>query len=211
MINNWIEFVKIYAEEYDLSYKEALKEAKYSYRKTQTGGSIKSNYIAKLVASKNDKFDIKRVKNPSQNLLTRYKPKEHIYDVESLNKELTKLLSEKRILGAEYITLKNSKRKEFVSDKIEELRDAIIAIYNDTVNQIKTHGFEGNKNFMELYGIVLKYEELTNEKDIEALKRKYKINDIKGLTKLMYFLYSPHSGLAEPYTKLSYKARNRIK
>jgi hypothetical protein len=33
MINNWIEFVKIYAEEYDLSYKEALKEAKYSYRK----------------------------------------------------------------------------------------------------------------------------------------------------------------------------------
>jgi hypothetical protein len=68
MTNSWIEYVKKYASEHNLSYKEALQQSKNSY----SGGSIKSNYISKLVATKNKNSNINKIRNPSNYLKQKY-------------------------------------------------------------------------------------------------------------------------------------------
>ena len=48
MNNNWIQFVKEYAEENGITYKEAMIEAKQHYKTdNQMSGSAQSNYIYK--------------------------------------------------------------------------------------------------------------------------------------------------------------------
>ena len=69
MSNPWIEHVKKYAKSHQLSYGDALLKAKESYTRT-TGGSRKSDIVRVLTAT--NKFDIKRIKNPSQYLKDKY-------------------------------------------------------------------------------------------------------------------------------------------
>ena len=69
MSNPWIEHVKKYAKTHQLSYGDALLKAKKSYTRT-TGGSRKSDIVRVLTAT--NKFDIKRIKNPSQYLKDKY-------------------------------------------------------------------------------------------------------------------------------------------
>lgn len=63
-MNPWISHVKQYAADNNLSYKDAMKQAKSTYQKV--GGSKKSGYVRKMVAMKN--LDITKVRKPSKNL-----------------------------------------------------------------------------------------------------------------------------------------------
>ena len=67
----WINHVKQFSKEHNITYKESLQhpQCRESYH---NGGSIKSNYIRKLIVQ--NKFDITKIKNPSQHLQTKYKP-----------------------------------------------------------------------------------------------------------------------------------------
>ena len=67
----WINHVKQFSKEHNMTYKESLQhpECRESYH---NGGSIKSNFISKMIATK--QFDINKIKNPSQHLKTKYKP-----------------------------------------------------------------------------------------------------------------------------------------
>lgn len=64
---DWIEHVKSYQRQHKCTYKDALRLAKSSY---QTGGSIKSGYIKRLIAE--HKFDLAKIVNPSKHLLSKY-------------------------------------------------------------------------------------------------------------------------------------------
>lgn len=63
-MNPWISHVKQYAADNNLSYKDAMKQAKTTYQKV--GGSKQSGYVRKMVATKN--LDITKVRKPSKNL-----------------------------------------------------------------------------------------------------------------------------------------------
>ena len=71
-MNNWINFVKEYAAENGLSYKEAMKEAKDHY---QSGGSVKSNFVRNIIYK--DSFDPRKMKGKvkSNNISTNIKIK----------------------------------------------------------------------------------------------------------------------------------------
>ena len=66
MTNLWINYVKKYATDNKLSYKDALKEAKTSY-KQQIGGSRNSGYVKRLI--KTGEFDLAKIKKPSKSLM----------------------------------------------------------------------------------------------------------------------------------------------
>lgn len=63
-MNPWISHVKTYALEHNLSYKDAMIQAKTTYKKI--GGSRKSGFIKQMI--KNKTLDISKVKKPSKNL-----------------------------------------------------------------------------------------------------------------------------------------------
>ena len=65
MNNNWIVHVKNYAKENNISYKEAL-----------SGGSIKSDVIARILKNNPSNFDVSKIKEPSNNLIKRFKKEE---------------------------------------------------------------------------------------------------------------------------------------
>ena len=69
MTNPWIEHVKSYAIEHNISYREALSQAKETYVKS--GGSRKSNIVRVLIAT--NRFNINKVNNPSKHLISKYK------------------------------------------------------------------------------------------------------------------------------------------
>lgn len=68
MPNNWISHVKQFAQDNNIKYRDALKQAKESYK----GGSLQSGYIQKMVAMKDPKFELLLVNNPSMDLKKRY-------------------------------------------------------------------------------------------------------------------------------------------
>ena len=63
----WILHVKAYQKLHNCTYKEALTRSKASY---QNGGSIKSNYIRRLLAEQT--FEIDKIKNPSTHLQNKF-------------------------------------------------------------------------------------------------------------------------------------------
>ena len=73
MPNPWIEHVKTYAKEHNITYGEAISQAKETYVKKErhSGGSRNSNIVRVLEGKK--KLNINKVKNPSANLITRHK------------------------------------------------------------------------------------------------------------------------------------------
>jgi len=66
----WINHVKQFSKQHNMTYKESLQhpQCRESYH---NGGSIKSNFIGKMIATK--QFDINKIKNPSPNLINKYK------------------------------------------------------------------------------------------------------------------------------------------
>ena len=71
MDNLWIKHVIKYANDNNISFKDAMSKSKKTY-KPQTGGSKNSGYIQKLL--KTGEFDISKVNKPSKSLME-YKPK----------------------------------------------------------------------------------------------------------------------------------------
>ena len=73
MPNPWIEHVKTYAKEHNITYGEAISQAKETYvkKERQSGGSRNSNIVRVLEGKK--KLNINKVKNPSKHLLNKYK------------------------------------------------------------------------------------------------------------------------------------------
>jgi hypothetical protein len=67
-MTKWLEHVKAFQKKNGCTYKEAMTRAKQTY-----GGSLKSNYIKRLVATGN--FDINKIINPSQHLINKYRKK----------------------------------------------------------------------------------------------------------------------------------------
>ena len=59
-MNNWIKFVKEYQQQHNISYKQALKEAKEHY---QNGGSVQSQAVSRFIYKKG--FNPNKVKNAS--------------------------------------------------------------------------------------------------------------------------------------------------
>ena len=90
MVNSWISHVKAYAKLHHISYKEAMKKARTTYRTDlhhsnienfdiavgqqhpQFGGSRNSGYIRKLLATKQQPFLIDKVSFPSKHLIDTY-------------------------------------------------------------------------------------------------------------------------------------------
>jgi hypothetical protein len=67
MANSWIEFVKNYSITHQISYKNALKEAKTSYNSQQIEGG---NIVRRLIGLK--KADYSKIKkNPSKYVRTK--------------------------------------------------------------------------------------------------------------------------------------------
>lgn len=64
-MSNWINHVKNYAEENNISYKEALTEAKTSYQQLK-GGSARSDIVARILVNNPKKFNPNKIKNPSK-------------------------------------------------------------------------------------------------------------------------------------------------
>ena len=69
--NRWIQHVKDYQTKHGCSYKEALSRAKGSYM-TGKGGSKNAGFIRRLVAEKNQSFQLGKVREPSLNLQKLY-------------------------------------------------------------------------------------------------------------------------------------------
>jgi len=81
MVNSWIQHVKKYASDNNLSYSEAMKQAKPTY-----GGSQKSGYIKKLIF-KDGMFNFEKIKKPSKWIDENLGNKKRIKDYEErLNK-----------------------------------------------------------------------------------------------------------------------------
>ena len=70
MPNKWIEHVKDYQNKHGCSYRHALSHAKETY---MTGsGNKNSGYIRRLIAEKNEEFDINKMKKPSEHIITHF-------------------------------------------------------------------------------------------------------------------------------------------
>ena len=63
MTNAWIEHVKAYQAKYGCSYKEAMSKAKDTYKVIKGSGGKNAGYIRRLLAEKNETFDLKKMKN----------------------------------------------------------------------------------------------------------------------------------------------------
>ena len=78
MSNTWILHVKDYATKHNVSFKDALRNASLSYK--QKGGSVSSSFVSKLIAT--DKFDMDKIKKPSEYLINKYPRKKVLTEVE---------------------------------------------------------------------------------------------------------------------------------
>ena len=90
-MSDWINHVKRYASDNNVSYREALKLSRDSYHEMK-GGSVKSGYIRRLIAEKPEKFDVSKIKKPSKNLVERFKKKRNDEDYDEVSAEVQKLL-----------------------------------------------------------------------------------------------------------------------
>ncbi len=88
MNNKWLEHVKQYQQNHNVSYKEAMTHAKHTY----SGGSIKSDLVRRMYYSKN--FNPKRVSNPSKNIKMAVK-KHNKKEYEKLEKEFEIIINKK--------------------------------------------------------------------------------------------------------------------
>lgn len=189
MTNYWIEHVKQYAKENGISYKEALIESKQSY----TGGSIKSNYIAKLIATKNDKFDIKRIKNPSNYLQTRYNKvvekvvdneEEEEYDEETEYKKMYEGIAKARTQKQQQEPI-SKERLKYIDD-LKTQRDKLYDEIEQTKTELYHYGKKTKKRELVNKRIDALYEQLhqTTDKLKEDLKQNG-YNGIKDVEKLI--------------------------
>ncbi len=115
MPNPWIEHVKNYAKDHNLSYKDALKEAKSSYKTDIAGGARDPSAVVRAIYGKNrKKFNIDRVQNPSKHLLTTFE-----------NIEIPKKEKKSRRKKGNIKTPKETKNVETLKEVIETLKEVI--------------------------------------------------------------------------------------
>ncbi len=108
MANDWVEHVRQYAREHNMSYREAMKDAKQSYGGNEGGQS--AGFVKRLIAE--GKFDIKKMKNPSQDLIDTYGTKQ-----KSKKDELTNIKNNLASYKKEYQSMFNETDK-----KLNELK-----------------------------------------------------------------------------------------
>jgi hypothetical protein len=122
--NNWIEFVKQYAEEHNLSYREAMKEAKNHY---QSGGSLKSNFVRHIIYKENFNPDLIKGNIKSKNISSNPKIKTNQNKTES-KKPFRKKLQEKGIFLDDDL----SDDEEHIIDKYYETN--VLNIYKSIID-----------------------------------------------------------------------------
>ena len=94
MVNPWIEHVKNYAKDHNLSYSNALREAKTSYKTKMTGGRRDPSYIVRAIYGKNrTKFDVGRIRNPSKHLTTMFEKKKRTPETKTVGNPPNKYLA----------------------------------------------------------------------------------------------------------------------
>ena len=122
-MNNWINFVKEYAVENGLSYKEAMKEAKDHY---QSGGSLKSRFVRNIIY-KADKFNPNKMNKKSKYIQegTYFNKHQEIFNENENTNKIIKLRSD---LITEKL-LKNSRRK-LSNEQIKKIENLINQIHN---------------------------------------------------------------------------------
>ena len=81
---NWIEHVKQYAKDHNISYREALSQSRHSYGGNGSGQA--SGFIQRMIAE--NKFDITKMKNPSQDLIDKYGKKSRKDELNELKSNL---------------------------------------------------------------------------------------------------------------------------
>jgi len=159
-MNPWISHVKKYALDNNLSYKDAMKQAKSTYQKV--GGSKQSGYVRKMVAMKN--LDITKVRKPSKNLkkmaeLTKpkqikvkkikvVKKQEKIKPIEKENKQ------------------KQDKKIKLITDELDKLQEQYKSL---KLNNKKKEATISKKKFNELNK---KLQEITGYKFNDLNKKK---------------------------------------
>lgn len=129
MPNKWIEFVKKTQRDKNISYKDALTVAKTLYNK---GGSINSDKVKAIYYMNPSKFNINRVKDPSEFLIKEFgnkRPtlkqiKQHILKIKmSKGSVKTQMLNELQILIKRY-------QKNMNQDDKDEFNEALQNVLN---------------------------------------------------------------------------------
>lgn len=142
MSNPWINHVKQYSHNKNMTYGQAMKcpDCKNSYDKSHSGGSMQSNVVSKMIAT--GKFDINKMKNPSPWLINKYgnKPIE-FKSFEMLKRSLKFYIAKKnKRLPAGFTQAKSKKLHEFI--ELNNVSwDDLATINNHLVD------FEMNKRF----------------------------------------------------------------
>ena len=142
--NNWLEHVKQYQKEHNITYRQALSDAKETYIK---GGSLESDKVRKMYYAKN--FNPLKVHNASQNILSRINKddaKKHYENKLNITKnELTNI----------YRDIENIIRRYGITEQIEHTNFAtgkksntFKYNYMDGIKGI-THGKKENMEFYE--------------------------------------------------------------
>lgn len=142
--NNWLEHVKQYQKEHNITYRQALSDAKETYIK---GGSLESNKVRRMYYAKN--FNPLKVHNASQNILSRINKddaKKHYENKLNITKnELTNI----------YRDIENIIRRYGITEQIEHTNFAtgkksntFKYNYMDGIKGI-THGKKENMEFYE--------------------------------------------------------------
>ena len=153
MSSPWVQHVKAHATANNITYKQALTEAKYTYRPNSagtpaTGGSKKSGYVRKLIAT--GEVNVSKIKKPSEWL------KEN-NNKASLIKELgDKMRNAKNTL---FEDIKKIRYAVGMSYEHEFRLLRLVRAYNESaaeLQKIKGKKYEVLPNPLDLYKILVK-------------------------------------------------------
>jgi hypothetical protein len=150
-MSNWIDHVKKYQSENNVTYKEALIEASKTYQK---GGSLKSEMIKRFIYKKG--FDGSKVNNPSDFIQKSKQKSKYTKQTEKRIGELELIVDDLKNL----IESRNEKRSVFASKFSKEVMQKYDKQTEGTKKTLKEH----EKKLEELK----KQISNTNNKPIES-------------------------------------------
>jgi len=140
MTSEWINHVKQYAQEHNLSYKEALSQASQTYHKQ--GGSVKSDFIRNIIYT--DKFNPKKMKrnNKSKFIMKKEKRQDfNEYRKNMVKDDIEKDLPRHRNDINQYINMLNNKNYgeyqtrnkiiEWYKSSLTEYLRILLSVYNN--------------------------------------------------------------------------------
>lgn len=140
MANDWIEHCKKYQKEHNLSWRDTLKEAKTTY-KTTTGGNVISN----IIYNNPEKFDINKIKNPSENLIKKFGAKKEKKSLKNFGITKPSINSNKSIeefKNIDPLILYEGFKRLINDDKIKNLEnithEKLLELYNPTGLSLNT-------------------------------------------------------------------------